>query len=114
LLDSGPRTPFARQILKIIFACADVSAACDVDAKPNGYAQKYFVARREQRNGVVAKCPYFIVLFAIFAQCARQCVTRSLRALSCCACTTLTTLHCASHAADTRFVKWNGVFFIAL
>jgi hypothetical protein len=46
LLDSGPRTPFARQILKIIFACADLGVACDVDAKLNGHAQKYFVARR--------------------------------------------------------------------
>jgi hypothetical protein len=46
LLDSGLRTPFARQILKNIFACADVGAACDVDAKLNGHAQKYFVERR--------------------------------------------------------------------
>jgi hypothetical protein len=46
LLDSGPRTPFARQILKIIFACADVGAACDVDAKLNARTRKYFVERR--------------------------------------------------------------------
>jgi hypothetical protein len=33
-------------ILKIIFACADVGAACDVDAKLNGHARKFFVERR--------------------------------------------------------------------
>jgi hypothetical protein len=46
LLDSGPRTPFARQILKIIFACADVASARDVDAKLNAHARKIFIARR--------------------------------------------------------------------
>jgi hypothetical protein len=63
LLDSGLRARFARQFVKIIFACADVCAARDVDAKLNGRARKFFVARRRQRNTVVARSPYLIVFF---------------------------------------------------
>ena len=46
LLDSGPRAHFSQQIVKIIFACADVVAARDVDAKLNEHLRKFFVARR--------------------------------------------------------------------
>jgi len=65
LIDSGPRTPFATQITKIIFACADVCVARDVDTKANRHAQKNLVARRQHRNDVIAKSPYSIALFAM-------------------------------------------------
>jgi hypothetical protein len=72
LIDSSPRTPFARQFLKIIFACADVASARAVDAKLHVCARKIFVARRQQQDTVNAISPYFIGLFAVQKICIRN------------------------------------------
>jgi hypothetical protein len=72
LLDSSPRTLFARQILKIIFACADVESARAVEAKLNACARACVVARRHRRDSVVAKSPYFIELFTLPKICRRD------------------------------------------
>jgi hypothetical protein len=45
LIESSPRTPFARQISKNIFACADVGAARDVDRESIAMSRKNFSAR---------------------------------------------------------------------
>jgi len=48
LIESSPRTLFARQISKNIFACADVSAARDVDGESIATLRKNFAARIKQ------------------------------------------------------------------
>jgi hypothetical protein len=65
LIESSPRTPFAQQILKNIFACADVDAARDVDANLIECTNKLFCARKPQAIRVVARSPYFIDVFRI-------------------------------------------------
>jgi len=42
LIESSPRMPFARQISKNIFACADVAAKCDVDRESIAMLRKKF------------------------------------------------------------------------
>jgi hypothetical protein len=72
LIDSSPRTPFAQQIMKIIFACADVESARDVDAKRNTRARKSFVAKRQRQNTIVARSPCLIDVFALPEICFRD------------------------------------------
>jgi hypothetical protein len=103
-----------RQIVKKILPCADVAMMRDADKKIIARARNFFCAWHRRRNTIVARSPYFIAIFAIVAHGAHTRVALSPRAVSRCVCKRLTTSQRASRGANTRFVKSNTVFFIAL
>jgi hypothetical protein len=100
--------------VKKILACAFVVKARVADTKLFARARKILVEQQRLSTIDIAKTPYFIVVFAYYPKRDRSSLLRSPQAKSLRARVTSATLHSALHDADTRFVKSNAVFFIAL
>jgi hypothetical protein len=100
--------------VKKFLACAFVVKAHVVDTNLFVRARKFFVERHRLPTIGIAKSPYFIAIFAYCAKGDRSFVLRSSQTKSYRARAMAVTLYGALHDADTRFVKWNTVFFIAL
>jgi len=100
--------------VKKILACAFVVKTHVVDAVLLVRARKVFAARQRVSMAGGAKSPYFIAVFACCVQRAQSCGVLSSPIKSYRARALSATLRDALRGADTRFVKSNTVFFIAL